>query len=256
MTFKTLGVSLLLPFCLEAQESADTSRVGFITIQSQPSGATVYVDSAYAGKTPLGRYRLPAGEHEITVFYPSPSDWNALVQRKSFQLEAGGEIESSFDFGTILTFHSIPSGAVVSFQGTELGRTPVFYRSNAPIRGNVTIGMKDYKSVSVAIEEKPSVVRLEPLLEIPSAPELTVEFPSAAPPRQWMTIGSAAGMVVSGVTAAYFKDRANSQFEQYSSTNDPSFLSSTHRYDRLSLISLIITQATFALLIYSLLSDN
>jgi len=39
-------------------------------------------------------------------------------------------------------------------------------------------------------------------------------------------------------------------------TNDPSYLSSTQRYDRLSLISLIVTQVTFAILVYSLLSDN
>lgn len=249
-----LAVGFLFPLFLMAQEPADTSRFGYITVRSQPSGARVFLDSVYAGQTPLSRYKLPAGEHEMSVYYPSPLDWNAFVQQKSFSLEGGSEIESSFEFGMQLAFHSVPSGAIVTFQGSELGRTPFFYRGSAAMRGNVTIGKDDYQSVTFAIQDMPPIVRLVPIGNVST--EITVEYPSAALPRKWMTIGSAAGMVVSGVAAAYFKDRANGQFDQYSTTNNPSFLSSTHRYDRLSLISLVITQATFALLIYSLLSNN
>jgi hypothetical protein len=256
MTLKTIGLGLLFPLCLSAQESADTSRLGLITVRSRPSGASVFIDSVFAGKTPLERHQLPSGEHEMKVFYPSVSDWNAFVQQKSFRLDVGSEIESSFEFGSILTLHSVPSGAVVSFLGNELGRTPLLYRSNTTLQGNVMLGLDDYKSVSVAISEKPSVVRLEYLRDSQPPSELTVEYPSVAPQRKWMSIGSAAGMVVFGVAAAYFKDRANRDFERFASTADPAFLSSTDKYDRLSLISLIMTQATFGLLIYSLLSDN
>ena len=254
MTIRIFAAGFLLPLCVMAQESADTSQVGFVTVRSLPSGAHVFVDSVFSGVTPLERLQLPAGDHELRVFYPSPFDWNAFVQQKSLRLEGGVEIESSFEFGSLLTFHSVPSGATVLFEGSELGRTPLFYRSNAAMRGSITISKENYQSVTFMIPDRPSIVRLDPLgdLHLP----LTVEYPSAAPPRTWMTISSAAGMVVSGVAAAYFKDRANRRFEQYSTTNDPSFLSSTRRYDRLSLISLIVTQATFAILIYSLLSDK
>jgi len=254
MKFRITIFLTLLPFLVSAQESTDTSHTGFVTVRSRPSAASVYIDSAYAGTTPLERLRLTEGEHDVRVFYPLPSDWNAFVQQKSFRLNAGNEIEMSFEFGTFLTVHSIPSGALVSFQGTELGRTPLFHRSAASLRGNFTLEMNEYKSVSVPIQGKPSLIRLEPVQKSPS--ELTIEYSSTAPTRKLMTIGSAAGMIVSGVAAAYFKDRANSQFEQYSSTGDPAFLSSTHRYDRLSLVSLIITQATFALLTYSLLWED
>lgn len=254
MTLRIFAAGFLLPLCLMAQESADTSQVGFVTVRSLPSGAHVFIDSVFSGVTPLERHRLPAGDHELSVFYPSPFDWSAFVQQKSLRLEAGAEIESSFEFGRLLTFHSVPSGATVLFEGSELGRTPLFYRSNGAMGGSITISKENYQSVTFAIPDRPSIVRLDPLGDGHLPP--TVEYPSAAPPHKWMTISSAAGMVVSGVAAAYFKDRANRRFEQYSTTNDPSLLSSTRRYDRLSLISLIVTQATFAILIYSLLSDK
>lgn len=244
----------LVPLCLVAQESTDTVRIGFVTVRSLPSGAHVFIDSVHAGITPLERYELPAGDHELRVFYPTPLDWNAFVQKRTIRVEAGGSIESSFEFGSLLSIHSVPSGASVLFDGSELGQTPLFYRSTAAMRGSVTISKKDYQSVTLPIREMPPLVRLKPDGEV--LPQLMVEYSSAAPQRTWITISSGAGMVVFGVAAAYFKDRANKQFDRYSLTNDPSYLSSTHRYDRLSLISLIVTQATFAILVYSLLSDN
>lgn len=244
----------LFPLLVSAQEPADTLHTGFVTVLSRPSGAGVYIDSAYAGTTPLERLRLPEGEHELRLFYPMPSDWNAFVHQKSFGLNAGQQVELSFDFGTFLAVHSVPSGATVSFQGTEMGRTPLFHRSAVPLQGSVTLEKDGFKSISVPIGKKTPVVRLEPLQRPLS--EFTVEYSAVAPSRRWMTYGSAAGMVVSGIAAAYFKDRANREFEQFSSTGDQAFLSSTHRYDRLSLVSLIVTQAAFALLTYSLLWEN
>ncbi len=254
MKFKITTLLVFFPLLICAQEITDTSRTGFVTVRSQPSGASVYIDSSFAGTTPLERLRLAAGQHDMRAFYPLPSDWNAFVQKKSFELNAGSDIELSFEFGTLLTVHSVPSGATVSFQGAELGRTPLFLRSEASLNGSVTLEMKEYKSVSVPIQGQPSVVRLEPIQK--SLAELNVEYTSVAPSHTWMTVGSGAGMAVSGIVAAYFKDRANKEFERFSSTGDPAFLSSTHRYDRLSLISLIVTQAALALLTYSLLWDN
>jgi len=247
---------MLIPFAVAAQEAEDSSSTGWVTVHSQPPGASVFLDSAFAGRTPLNRLSVPAGDHEMKVFFPSPYEWNAFMQEKKFRLEAGTEIESSFAFGSFLTLHSVPSGAYVLYQGQEIGKTPVFYRSNTPLHGSVTVGMDDHESETIAIQNTPSVVKLRPVHAVQISSELIVEYPSAVTPRRWTTLGSAAGMVISGVAAAYFKDKANTQFERYSATNNPALLTSTQRYDRLSLISLIVTQVTFAILTYSLLSDN
>ena len=92
MTIRIFAAGFLLPLCVMAQESADTSQVGFVTVRSLPSGAHVFVDSVFSGVTPLERLQLPAGDHELRVFYPSPFDWNAFVQQKSLRLEGGVEI--------------------------------------------------------------------------------------------------------------------------------------------------------------------
>lgn len=255
---KNIMIFALLSFPLAgfAQEVGDSSRTGWVTVQSQPPGASVFLDSAFVGQTPLNRLPVRAGDHALRIFYPSPSEWNAFVQEKTLHLDAGTEIESSFAFGSFLLLHSVPSGAFVLYQGKEIGKTPLLYRSNTPLQGSVTVGLKEYENETIAIRSTPSVVRLKPVHDIQVSPELFVEYPSDWGPRRWTTLGSAASMVISGVAAAYFKDKANKQFERYTATNNPALLASTHRYDRYSLISLVVTQITFAILTYSLLSDD
>jgi len=40
---------------------------GYLSVDSSPSGAGVYVDGSYAGKTPLNGYRISPGEHTVEV---------------------------------------------------------------------------------------------------------------------------------------------------------------------------------------------
>ncbi len=238
-----------------AQEQ-DSTQEGRISIRSLPPGAGVFLDSVYAGRTPLDRLTLRSGDHNLLVFFPTPYDWNAFVQSKSFHLEPGGEWESTFEFGTVLSLHTVPSGASVFFQGSEIGRTPLFYRSNSALHGTFTVSHEGFTTETIAMQNLPRVIRLIPEEGRPLSSELFVEYPSDQTPRRWTSIGSAVGMVASGVAAAYFKDKANREFDRYSSTGNSAHLSATQRYDRFSLISLIVTQITFALLTYSLLMEN
>jgi len=73
--------------------------------------------------------------------------------------------------------------------------------------------------------------------------------------NRWLKFAAGGTMIISGVASAYFKDHSNKDFDSYVATGDPGLLSSTHRFDRLAGITLGISQLSFGLLAYLLLSE-
>jgi hypothetical protein len=62
-------------------------------------------------------------------------------------------------------------------------------------------------------------------------------------------------MIVSGVLAAYFKEEANHNYNNYVLTHDPAMINSANRLDKQSSIALVITQISFGMLVFTLLSE-
>ncbi|MCX6144801.1 MAG: hypothetical protein NTZ35_16470 [Ignavibacteriales bacterium] len=71
----------------------------------------------------------------------------------------------------------------------------------------------------------------------------------------WPTYVSGLTMILSGVTSAYFKDQANKEFGRYLLSKNPASLSTTNKLDREAAISLVISQMSFVVLSYLLLSE-
>ncbi|MEX0602797.1 MAG: hypothetical protein WD295_05615, partial [Bacteroidota bacterium] len=102
----------------------------------------------------------------------------------------------------------------------------------------------------------PSVVRLQPspgLAPTDLSELLSDDLSGGRPP--WLTYSAAGTMVVSGVLAAYLKDRGNASFRQYEQTLDGSHLESTRMYDRGSAAVLILSQVSLGILSYLLLTE-
>lgn len=55
------------------------SSPNILSITSDPTGAFVYIDSVYGGKTPLTFNNLLAGIHEISVITPGYEQWNTAI---------------------------------------------------------------------------------------------------------------------------------------------------------------------------------
>ncbi len=72
----------------------DTSVIrdyGWVSLQSQPQGAEVYLDSAFLGKTPLTRVRVNAGKTVFRFFYPQAGLWGATMNADSVFVQRGIE---------------------------------------------------------------------------------------------------------------------------------------------------------------------
>ena len=97
---------------------------GSISIQSNPSGAAVYVDNAFAGITPT-TYGTLSGSHTVTIKQAGYEDFSTTVN-----VPGGGVVNVSANLRAIarngrLNLSSTPSGAQVVIDGRPVGTTPM-----------------------------------------------------------------------------------------------------------------------------------
>ncbi len=253
---RRLAAFLLLPAALAAQIPDADSLSARLSMFSDPPGADVALDSMFVGRTPVNGFSVAPGSYDLTMGFPSFRNWNVIVRKESIQVRPGESATFSYEFGTTVNLVTIPSGVNVLHEGRSLGTTPLFYRSSAPLSGDLVLQKDGYRTM----ELKPASIRGLLTMKVADASIAASEtaFASAieGSSSPWAEYVTAAGIIVSGVAAAYFKHQATMSFDNYKTTGNPSALDKTRRYDDYSAPSLVITQASFAFLTYLLLSGE
>lgn len=236
------------------------AQTAWLTVESKPSGAEVYIGSMLVGTTPLQRHEVRTGKHDLRVVYPRATSWMAVSKQETIELAAEQEVRYTFELGSVLTLSSKPVGATVLLQNRELGVTPLFYRTTDPLIGTLLIRKEGYEPAAIPLAPDypiPPRIELKPLdsdaaSKLPDV--LPAEYRDGSPPR-WMSYAAASTMILSGVLSAYWKDQANHDFDRYTATKDPALLASTKRLDNRSGVAITISHLSFAFLAYLLLSD-
>jgi hypothetical protein len=82
-----------------------------------------------------------------------------------------------------------------------------------------------------------------------------LQSPERGSNAAWSTYAAAASTVGFGIVTAYFKHEANRNYDLYVSTDDPKYRDATKKYDRAAVWTLVITEMSFGLLAYLLLSE-
>ena len=231
------------------------AQVGRLSVYSEPTGAEMYLDSSYVGRTPVAESEVLEGMHRIRLFTPSARDWNAIPRFETVRVAEGEQVRKTVELGTSLTVHSIPYGAEVFLNGENLGTTPLYYRTPRTVKAEIILRKQGFEPKTIDASMPAGVVTLTPTDDMNGGAEVEFEAAPDSEFRRWGTYSSAAVMVISGVVAAYYKDRANNRFDSYLSTNDPGALASTERNDRRSAMALVFTQISFGVLSYLLLSE-
>ena len=243
---------------MSAQERERTT--GWLSISSLPTGADTYVNSFYLGKTPLDRIELAAGKHVVRAFYPSLTSWNAISKVDSVVVVGGHETTISWEFGSLVSLTSVPSGSSVSYEGRQLGVTPFFYMSSQELHGNFLLQKEGFEPAQVGVSGSGYFGRTVRLDRVNAKQEqlfldvLSLDS-NGETADQWMNYVAGSAMIVSGFLAAYYKDHANRNFDNYQEFKDPAMLNSVRRFDKLSGISFTITQLSFGILAYKLLLE-
>ncbi|WP_232473523.1 PEGA domain-containing protein [Thermococcus profundus] len=148
-----------------------TPEPAVLTINSDPSGAKVYINGSYEGVTPLD-LTLQPGTYEVRLLKEDYEDYTSVVT-----LEPGEErtlnVSLTPRFG-YLTVYSTPAGAEVYVDGSLVGRTPVVGYKLSTGRHGVRIVKEDYEEyfknvtiepgeitvVNVTLTPKPAVLAI------------------------------------------------------------------------------------------------
>ncbi|GJQ21674.1 MAG: hypothetical protein HBSIN02_20290 [Bacteroidia bacterium] len=247
----------VLPTLAQAQEPQSVPAPFRLNVLSNPPGAEVYVDSLFAGKTPIRGFTAAGdGPHTVKTAYPEIRQWNAIIQSQQIHAREGEELTLEFEFGSVFSLHTVPAGASVYYQDKLIGTTPLYHRSAESLRSALRIRKEGYEDLSV----DPSASGRFLTLKIadgaqPPVTDRGIESSAERAGTRLATYLSAGAMVVSGVTAAYFKQKADHRFGLYASTRSERHLKATRRYDAYSGVALVLTEISFAVLTYFLLSE-
>ena len=107
---------------------------GFIRVDSNPSGAKVYLDGIYKGETPLFLSKVAEGTHTIKL---TKQHYNDVTRTVSVSIGKTTHVyETLTGYGSI-SISSSPSGASVYLDGYYKGVTPLFL--SKVIEGSHTI---------------------------------------------------------------------------------------------------------------------
>lgn len=173
------------------------SEKGILTVTTDPTGASAYVDGKAAGTTPTGQIEvIPGYDHTVDAFKDGYTSTPQKVTVKAgetksvpitLKSEPGttGQLPSG-EKGTI-TVTSEPSGATVAIDSSEGGVTP-----SGPIEATagsheVSVSMDGYttKSQTVTVEagkDTPVSITLDPVSGEP--PEVPPVVPPETPPQE------------------------------------------------------------------------
>lgn len=252
MTAKSLWMTLLFAGMLTGAVRAET---GTVTVLSEPSGCWVRVDSVLIGQTPLENLELSTGPHTITVFPHASGTWNIEERHFHITLAPGESRRLEAVFSAPAYVNSVPFGARVYQDTTLLGTTPLFLPLEQYGGRQLRMERPGYKSYTFTLRGDDGLLahleRDEGLLAETAPPRFGGMFKQ----RHIKTKFSLLAVSVAAQWASfYFKNVADSRYDDYRRAADPQraqqFWDETERFDTFSDVSLGISYASLAGLIY------
>ncbi len=117
-------------------------QTGWIIIDSEPTGASVYVNDEFVGNTPLNNYKQAYGTYSYRLEHPNYHASAGTIELSSARIEKKVTLLPAF--GAISVTSNV-TGAKVMIDGKDTGqRTPCTLQEVASGKHTVTIQMEQY----------------------------------------------------------------------------------------------------------------
>ncbi|NQT26048.1 PEGA domain-containing protein [candidate division KSB1 bacterium] len=123
---KLLPGLIVLIFLMQPQNYlfAAQEETGMLSIHSEISGLTVWVDSIQIGQTPIDSLPLAPGLHTLRVKHPDPHSWMAKDWENSVQIHSGKITSEVVQFPKSIWISSQPEYAQLFIHNQLAGLTP------------------------------------------------------------------------------------------------------------------------------------
>ena len=252
MSMFLAGAMLALCCPVDSFPQVAASDVSPVTVSSNVAGGTVYVDSIEVGKTPVS-CALDSGKHTVCLVSGELHDWNHYRECREIFVDGQERADVFFNVPLRIQILSEPYGATAVFRDSIVGTTPCVLETRAQ-KGSVALSKTGFENLVVMFDT--SISLLFGKLESHRGDEHAGLY--LEPERQGNNtpvLLAASGAVIAGVGAAYFKIRADNLYGEYKYSGNAATLSDVRRLDAASAVSLVVSQASLALLIYVLVGN-
>ncbi len=213
-----------------------------IDISTDLSSSKIYIDNDLIGKG-SAEIELSEGEHKIIVIDESDR-WDARSFNDTLHIENCNDTTLTYSFKSEVYLNTEPQDVYV-YQDSELvGHTPLFLKVNSDEIVLRKPGFED------------KVLRQA---DLKTNEKIRLNFTGEPIGKNFfernvfkILVG---GIVALGGVTAYFKLKADNNFDKYLISGDEYYLDQTHKFDLISGITFGALQVSFGFLIYYFLSD-
>lgn len=211
-------------------------------IKTDLPSSKIYIDTSLIGKGNAD-IQLTKGKYHIVVMEESDR-WNAKTFSDSITIKNCNDTTLSYTFKSQSYLDTEPQDVYVYKDSELIGHTPMFLPINTR---QIILKKQGYaeKLINAQNLERNEKIKLTFMGEIKSQNFLEQNIFK-------ILVG---GIVALGGVSAYFKIKADNNFDEYQTTNEKFYLDRTHKFDLISGITFGALQVGFGFLIYYFLSD-
>ncbi|MGB2957717.1 MAG: PEGA domain-containing protein [Bacteroidota bacterium] len=260
LSITAMAVVLLL--CSASAQEETGTRPGAkasVTVRTNIDSARVFIDSAFAGYTPLRIDTLSPGTHEVRIVHPELTSWLTGNVTDTVSLLPGESRNLSYTLREWYYLNSLPSGADIYIGDSLAGATPLIFSSSLlPPHSSLSLTKSGYERAVTGPAEFRRGSLVLPLVRTAGTEPVIGSIVMQEMPagRNALRLHlSGYSTLFFGAITAYLKIRADKAHENFLRTQNPAYLSRRDRLDTQAIAAIVITQIGLGLFIYFLLSE-
>lgn len=258
-----VSVSLLHWTVSQAVAQDEGVQSGTLTVTSEPSGLSVYVDEMPIGLTPVTQSPLLVGSHTVRIVHPHREDWDTRDWTQEIVVVAGDTVTAYAKFVGTVTVLSTPFDADVYVDGIHAGSSPIHLPGLSPGVHTVSIrawGYQDEARSVIVSDTTRQVVKVDLAPTNQEIRSAMGRSRSSKDQRLEKILGYATlglGVVFSGL-ALHSSRQADRAYDRYLGTADPvrleQYFQQVERYDTRTSRLVVVAQVNFTAAFYFFLS--
>lgn len=244
-SIKIFILILFLFLSVRAQEINTGDCKPELSVETDMNQAIIFINGRIAGKGELDS-AVEKGKYVVTV-KENIDSWNAKVFTDTILVYECREYSFNYKFNSLIYLKTEPQDVYIYRSDSLFGHTPIFINRSDFIGNSFELRKPGYdnKVISLGDIENSSIVKLN---------YIGKEYGKSFYEKDIFKI-LIGGIIILGGTTAYFKLKADEEFDNYQSRGSMRSLYATRRYDLISGISFAALQVNFGVLIYYFLFD-
>lgn len=237
-----LLISILLIIIITTYASSQECK-SVLLINSDNKNVSIFINDSIEYKNQF-EIELRPGSYRVSVL-EERHKWDAKSFYGFIKIDSCETRTFNVKFYNEVLIDSDPQDAQVLEGDSLLGYTPLILSGNF---SQVTLKKDGFAETEISVDQRLSKINAS--LEFIGQPERE-KFLNQ--PISKILFGT---MIVFGATSAYYKIKADDNFDEYLKTGELKFKDRTKKYDLISGITLGLTQINFGYLIYKIFFDN